>query len=112
MVQFLFESPKLLIMIKNIKLIWNFYKTLIWMNLTFSFFMTFYLKTPSSFFQKLFLVYVTTGFLFSLGYFEYFKKKEYYFYFNRSISKPKLYLFAAILNTAIGVFLLITAYHV
>lgn len=54
------------------------------------------------------IAFMTGGYLLSLGYFELSKKKQYYFYFNKGLSKLQLYISSFIINTVIGLLLLLT----
>jgi hypothetical protein len=104
-----------------IKLYWIFYKSIFLINLAFSIGFSFVkLLHKLSIDQEVstipyFNVFLTTaivffltgGFLFSLGYFEFYKKKQYIFYFNLSITKIGLFSSAFIINSLIGIALII-----
>ncbi len=59
------------------------------------------------FFMTLGLSIITIGFLFSIYYNELTHKNEYYFYYNRGISKVKLIVFAEFINIVIGSLLIV-----
>jgi len=55
---------------------------------------------------------MTAGFLLSLFYFELTSKNEYYFYYNKGISKLRLISVTAAINVLIGSILIIIYYEI
>jgi hypothetical protein len=50
--------------------------------------------------------FMTGGFVLSIAYYEISKQKQYYFYYNKGLSKIHLYLSSFMINTIIGVLLI------
>jgi hypothetical protein len=85
----------------NYRLYWEFHKSTIVINWTFSIALS-ALSTP-----WLFPVLTMTGGpLISLLYKEIARNNEYYFYYNRSISKVNLIAISLVLNVLVGIILL------
>ena len=108
-----------------VRLFWVFYKSLIAVNIAFSIglslIITLFLVASSpdevtihsfrTFYQTVAIVYLTGGFLLSIGFHELYKNKLYSFYRNRSATRIHLFISAALFNTIIGLtILLITSY--
>jgi hypothetical protein len=51
--------------------------------------------------------FMTAGYILSLGYYEMSKQKQYYFYYNKGLSKIHLYLSSFMINALIGVLLIL-----
>lgn len=116
------------------KWIYSFYKTLFFINIIFSFLSSFTVslyriyfsednvalkfiipKTPVSFgslFLNLLPKIFIGGIIFSIGYFELLYKRQYYFYFNQSLTKVKLFTSVLIINTLIGMAFQFLIYYV
>jgi len=64
------------------------------------------------FLRSLGIWFMTAGFLLSLFYFELTSKNEYYFYYNKGISKLRLISVTAAINVLIGSILIIIYYEI
>jgi hypothetical protein len=93
---------------RTLPLYWNFYKRLLLNNLVISILLS-VLSFP--FFLKTFAVsYMSAGFLLSLLYHEFTHQTEYYFYYNKGLSKLNLISVTALINILIGSIVLIIYY--
>ena len=86
----------------NVKLYWEFHKSTLIINWTFSFAFSMILISP----LLIPIVSMTGGPLISIFYKEISRKNEYYFYYNRGISKLNLIIISLILNILIGLVIL------
>jgi hypothetical protein len=89
------------------RLIFHYYKELLLLNTVISicFGLSTYILLKAYGFPTAFM---TAGYILSVGYFEMSKKKQYYFYFNRGLSKMQLYLTSFIINSVIGFLFVLT----
>jgi hypothetical protein len=94
----------------KIKLYWEFYKSTLFANLLFSVVIS--LIVFPLFFTILPIVIMTGGPVLSLFYKEISQKNEYYFYYNRGISKISLILSNMFLNVLTGLILLFVIVNV
>ena len=85
-----------------IKLIFHFYKDQILLNALASICLGF-LTYPVFKEYGFPISFMSGGFILSIGYYEIAKQKQYYFYYNRGLSKIHLYLSSLLMNTFIGV---------
>jgi hypothetical protein len=96
---------------KKVKLLLLFYKSNLTLNISLS-----TIIAGFSFLHPLYMLFgfgvcfMSAGSLFSLLYKEISKQKEYYFYYNNSISKKTLYLICIIGNFIVG-FIIITIFN-
>ena len=81
---------------------WTFYKSTITINLGFSGIVGLVALSITAFA----ICMVTFGLFLSLLYKETIHSQEYYFYFNRGISKIKLFIFCIVVNCLLSIFLL------
>ncbi len=51
--------------------------------------------------------YMSVGYIISIGYYELSKKNQYYFYFNKGLSRMRLFLFGFAANSVVGLFLIL-----
>ncbi len=86
----------------NVRLYWEFHKSTLIINWTFSIAFSMILFSP----LLIPIVSMTGGPLISIFYKEISRKNEYYFYYNRGISKLNLVAISLILNVLFGVVLL------
>lgn len=91
------------IVVQRIKLIWEFYKSTIAIAWSVAFGTSLILY--KHFTQVFLFSTITLGPFVSFLYKELAQKKEYYFYYNRGISKVQLILFTCLINLLIGTFL-------
>ncbi|MHC1704527.1 MAG: hypothetical protein AB9846_11515 [Tenuifilaceae bacterium] len=94
----------------RILLFWEFHKSTLVINWSFS--VAFSLMLFPQFFFLLPISVMTGGPLLSLFYKEISKNNEYYFYYNRNISKLSLIMVSMILNIITGKILMIIISHV
>ena len=88
------------------RMYWGFYKETLPINWGISFLLaTITYPVPSS---KFFLLIMASGAFLSLFYKELSRKNEYYFYYNRGITKLKLWSLTLLLNFFFG----LTVYHI
>jgi hypothetical protein len=89
-----------------VKLIFHYYKDLVLINVVISICLG--LLTFVGFkFYGFPISYMTGGYILSVGYYEMSKQKQYYFYFNKGLSKIHLYLSSFIINSMIGILLIL-----
>jgi hypothetical protein len=88
---------------ETIRLYWTFHKSTLTLNLLFSFAIS--LILAELFFKVLPISIMTGGPLLSLFYKEISRKNEYYFYYNRGISKLNLIVVSMALNVLTGIVL-------
>jgi hypothetical protein len=86
-------------MIQYLRLFGNFYKRLLVVNVLISLILA---LLSSNFLLTLGLSFMSAGFLMSLLYQEQTHKTEYYFYYNKGISKLRLILVSGLLNVTLG----------
>ena len=95
------------------KMYWYFYRTTLSLNIGFSFCVTmlatFYGGNPVVWFP---VCFATVGLLATLLYKEVVRPFEYYFYYNRGITKTKLFLFCWLVNILPASLFLILIYYV
>ena len=58
------------------------------------------------FLQSAIKIFITVGLALSIGYHEFYKKKQYSFYHNHAITRVKLFMSALLINSIIGTLLL------
>ena len=104
-----------------VRLFWIFYKSLIAINIALSLglsvLISLYLVASSpddvtidffdTFLQAAAIIYLTGGFVLSIGFHEFYKKKLYSFYRNRSATRIHLFSSALLFNSIIGLILLL-----
>jgi len=83
----------------SLRLFWNFYKRLAVINVLISSVLA---LLSGHFLLTLGLSFMSAGFLMSILYQELTHKTEYYFYYNKGISKLSLILVSALLNVPVG----------
>ncbi|MFY0652914.1 MAG: hypothetical protein JXQ96_12805 [Cyclobacteriaceae bacterium] len=79
----------------------HFYKRIQSFNISFSLAMSILgLGVGLEFWHTVFTTWLTAGFLLSIFFFEFLRKNEYYFYFNKGLSRLKLFGYSALTNIA------------
>jgi hypothetical protein len=96
---------------RRLKLIYTYYQSLFLINVGVSILFSFLMGMGKNFFEYFYLCFVLAGFFVSALYFHYFRKQEYYFYYNRSCSKLRLIISAFVLNLIIGTLILQIVRH-
>jgi len=92
-------------MIRKLKIGLTFYKTILLINIGFSTAISVILLPI--FFQIFPLAFLTGGIVIGILYVELSKKNQYYFFYNLGLSKKFLISFSIMINTVVGVFILI-----
>jgi len=90
-------------------LYWAFYKSTVILNLCVSFFVAF---VTGQFFEFFAISYATFGLIGVFLYKEIAFPLEYYFYYNRGITKIKLFSFCLLVNISLAAFLLTILHYV
>lgn len=92
---------------KMFRLAFHYYKDLLLINSSFSFLLGILAIPFGGFLQVFLLSFMTGGYLLAILFFEGTKQDQYYFYFNRGLSKIRLYGFSLFLNLFFGLNLIL-----